>query len=98
AEHLHGVEVLNGERLHQTDGVELAARLAADLGLPACGGSDAHDARALGRCLTDVPGATDPAAFIEGLAAGEALPVLSRRWAEARGYDYVRSDLTPYLR
>ncbi|HJR19884.1 MAG TPA: PHP-associated domain-containing protein [Actinomycetota bacterium] len=98
AEHLHAVEVLNGERLHQTDGVELAAKLASSLGLPSCGGSDAHDARALGRCLTEVPGAGDPAAFIEGLAAGDARPVLSRRWAQARGYDYVRSDLTPYLR
>jgi hypothetical protein len=98
AEHLHGVEVLNGERLHQIDGVRLAEGLAASLGLPGCGGSDAHDARALGRCLTEVPGATDPASFIEGLAAGNARAVLSRRWAEVRGYDYVRSDLTPYLR
>ncbi len=98
AEHLHGVEVLNGERLHQTDGVRLAEQLARDLDLPACGGSDAHDARALGRCLTEVPGANDPASFIEGLVAGEARPVLSMRWAEVRGYDYVRSDLTPYLR
>ena len=98
AEHLHGVEVLNGERLHQTDGVRLAEQLASSLGLPSCGGSDAHDVRAIGRCLTEVAGATDPAAFIEGLAAGHARPVLSRRWAEVRGYDYVRSDLTPYLR
>lgn len=97
-EHLHGIEVLNGERLHQTDGVRLAEGLAATLGLPGCGGSDAHDARALGRCLTEVPGAHYPAAFIEGLAAGESRAVLSRRWAEVRGYDYVRSDLTPYLR
>lgn len=98
AEHLHGVEVLNGERLHQTDGVRLAEQLASSLGLPACGGSDAHDVRAIGRCLTEVPGAASPEAFIEGLAAGDARPVLSRRWAEVRGYDYVRSDLTPYLR
>jgi hypothetical protein len=98
AEHLHGVEVLNGERLHQTDGVRLAERIAGELGLPGCGGSDAHDTRALGRCLTEVPGATDTGSFIEGLAAGDARAVLSMRWAEVRGYDYVRSDLTPYLR
>ena len=98
AEHLHGVEVLNGERLHQEGGVAHAERLASELGLPGCGGSDAHDARALGRCLTAVEGAADPEAFIEGLAEGRAHPVLSRRWADARGYDYRRSDLVPYLR
>ena len=98
AEHLHAVEVLNGERLHQPDGVSLAQKLADRLGLPACGGSDAHDAPALGRCLTDVDDATDPASFIEGLVAGNARPVLSERWARARGYDYRRSDLVPYLR
>lgn len=98
AEHVHAVEVLNGERLHQTDGVRLAEELARSLGLSACGGSDAHDVRALGRCLTEVPGAVDASSFIEGLAAGEASPVLSRRWADVRGYDYRRSDLTPYLR
>ena len=97
-EHLHAVEVLNGERLHQTDGVRLAEELAVGLDLPACGGSDAHDVGALGRCLTEIPGADDPATFIEGLAAGASRAVLSRRWAEVRGYDYVRSDLTPYLR
>lgn len=98
AEYLHGVEVLNGERLHQTDGVRIAEELAATLALPGCGGSDAHDARALGRCLTEVAGAGDAGSFIDGLAAGSARAVLSRRWAEVRGYDYVRSDLTPYLR
>jgi hypothetical protein len=98
AEHLDAVEVLNGERLHQPDGVRLAEDLARSLGLPSCGGSDAHDVAALGRCLTEVPGATDPATFIEGIAAGGSTAVLSRRWADARGYDYRRSDLTPYLR
>jgi len=98
AEHLDAVEVLNGERLHQPDGVRLAEELARTLGLPAAGGSDAHDALALGRCLTEVPGATDPASFIEGLAAGSSIAVLSRRWAVVRGYDYRRPDLTPYLR
>jgi len=98
AEHLHGVEVLNGERLHQTGGVAIAEDLARSLDLPRCGGSDAHDAAALGRCLTEVPGATDPAEFIEGLLAGRAEAVLSERWGRARGYDYRRSDLVPYLR
>jgi len=98
AEHLHGVEVLNGERLHQTGGVAIAEELARSLGLPRCGGSDAHDADALGRCLTEVPGATDPSSFIEGLLAGRAEAVLSERWGRARGYDYRRSDLVPYLR
>jgi hypothetical protein len=98
AEHLHAVEVLNGERLHQPDGVSMAIALTERLGLPGCGGSDAHDAPALGRCLTEVPGATDALSFIEGLAAGRGEPVLSRRWADARGYDYRRPDLVPYLR
>jgi hypothetical protein len=98
AEHLHGVEVLNGERLHVEEGVRIAAELAASLGLPACGGSDAHDVAALGRCLTAVQGATDPGSFIEGVAARDAEAILSRRWAQARGYDYRRSDLVPYLR
>jgi PHP domain-containing protein len=97
-EHIHAVEVLNGERLHQPDGVRLAEVLARDLGLPGTGGSDAHDAGALGRCLTEVPGATDAASFVEGVAAGEGRALLSRTWAEARGYDYARADLTPYLR
>ncbi len=98
SEHLHGVEVLNGERLHVEEGVRIASDLARALGLPACGGSDAHDPAALGRCLTNVDGATDPASFIEGLVGGGAEPVLSLRWAAARGYDYRRSDLVPYLR
>jgi len=98
AEHLHAVEVLNGERLHQPDGVTIASQLADRLGLPGCGGSDAHDAPALGRCLTEVEDATDPASFIEGLVAGRGRPVLSEQWALARGYDYARGDLVPYLR
>ena len=97
-EHLHGVEVLNGERLHVEEGVRIAGDLASKLDLPECGGSDAHDPAALGPCLTDVEAATDATSFIEGLAAGRARPVLSRRWADARGYDYSRSDLVPYLR
>jgi predicted metal-dependent phosphoesterase TrpH len=98
AAYLHAVEVLNGERLHQPDGVEKAHRLAGQLGLPGCGGSDAHDAPALGRCLTEVAGASDAESFIDGVVAGRSTPVLSERWARARGYDYERPDLVPYLR
>ena len=97
-EHLHAIEALNGERLHQPDGVRLAEEIAENLELPTTGGSDAHDARALGRCLTEVDGAADAASFIEGIAAGGSRAILSRTWADARGYDYARSDLTPYLR
>jgi hypothetical protein len=98
AANLHAIEVLNGERLHQPDGVERARQLADELGLPGCGGSDAHDALALGRCLTDVDDADDPASFIDGVIAGRCMPILSERWADARGYDYERPDLVPYLR
>lgn len=98
AEHLHAVEVLNGERLHHPDGVERAQQLADELALPGCGGSDAHDVPALGRCLTDVDDAGDAASFIEGVVAGRSKPVLSERWAHTRGYDYTRPDLVPYLR
>lgn len=97
-EHLHAVEALNGERLHQPDGVRLAEEVATALGLPVTGGSDAHDPAALGRCLTEVAGATDATSFIEGVAAGDGRAILSQTWAEARGYDYARPDLTPYLR
>lgn len=96
AEHLHGVEVLNGERLWQADGVTLAAALAADLGLPGCGGSDAHDAGGLGRCLTDIPGAASAEDVIEGIVAAAARPVLGAAWASANGAVYERADLAPY--
>lgn len=98
AEHVHGVEVLNGERLYQDGGVASAVALAEQLGAAQCGGSDAHDPGAVGRCLTEAPGATDALSFIEAVIAGEVRPVLSRRWAEANGMEYRRQDLVAYLR
>lgn len=97
AEHVHGIEVLNGERLWQTDGVAIAERLRAELGLAACGGSDAHDAAAVGRCLTEARGATDALSFIEALVAGEVRPSLSKRWGNASQTTYTREDLQSYL-
>jgi hypothetical protein len=96
ATHLHAVEVLNGERLWQAGGVTLAAELAARLGLPGCGGGDAHDPVAVGRCLTEIPGATSAEDVIEGIVAAAARPVLGAAWASANGAAYERPDLAPY--
>lgn len=97
AEHLHGVEVLNGERLWQPGGVRLARDLAEQLGLATCGGSDAHDPAAVGRCLTEAPGARDALSFIEALVAGDVRPILSKRWGDANKATYTREDLQSYL-
>jgi len=94
---LHGVEVLNGERLHQDGGVRVAAELAQRFGLASCGGSDAHAPGAVGRCLTEAPGAADPLSFIASLVAGRVRPVLSRRWGDANGAEYRRADLLEYV-
>jgi hypothetical protein len=96
ASHLHAVEVLNGERLWQPGGVETAARLARELGLAGCGGSDAHDAGVAGRCLTAADGATDAASFIESVRGGASRPLLGRAWAEREGVVYRREDLTEF--
>jgi hypothetical protein len=98
AEHVHGVEVLNGERLYQDGGVAAAVALAEELRAAHCGGSDAHDPAAVGRCLTEAPGASDALSFIEAVIAGEVRPVLSRRWATANGMEYRRGDLIGYVR
>lgn len=97
AEHLHGLEVLNGERLYQADGVEHARTLAAGLGLPECGGSDAHDPASVGRCLTEARAAADALSFIEALVAGEVRPVLSERWGATNQTVYSRADLVGFL-
>jgi hypothetical protein len=97
ADHLHGVEVLNGERLWQTDGVRIAGALAAELGLAPCGGSDAHQAGAVGRCLTEARGATDALSFIEALIAGDVRPILSKRWGDANETTYTREDLQAFI-
>jgi hypothetical protein len=97
AEHLDGVEVLNGERLYQAGGVEIAESLASKFELCRTGGSDAHDAGMIGRCLTRVDGATDAAEFIDGVKRGAARAVLGKEWAAANGHDYRRADLQAYL-
>ena len=96
ASHVHAVEVLNGERLWQDRGVALAASLCADLGLGACGGSDAHSVDAVGRCLTEIEGAVCAEDAIEGIVAGTTRPVLGAAWAQANGATYERADLAPY--
>jgi histidinol phosphatase-like PHP family hydrolase len=96
AEHLHGVEILNGERLHQADGLEVAARIARELKLAACGGSDAHDVAGVGRCLTEVPGARSVEELVEAIVAGETRPVLGEAWANANQANYERTDLALY--
>lgn len=78
--------------LHATMAAELAGRL----GLPGCGGSDAHDTSGIGRCLTEIPGATSAEEVIEGIVAAAARPVLGAAWASANGADYQRADLAPY--
>ncbi|MCA1831848.1 MAG: PHP-associated domain-containing protein [Actinomycetota bacterium] len=93
ASFMHGIEMLNGERLWQDRGVEIARSLCDELGLAACGGSDAHDAGSVGRCLTEAPEASDALSFIEALMAGAVRPVLSKRWAAANNIDYQRADL-----
>ena len=96
-EHLHGVEVLNGERLYQARGVEIAIGIADAHGLAKTGGSDAHDPAAVGRCLTDAPAASDALSFVEALRAGEVVPVLSQRWGTANGMKYEREDMIVFL-
>lgn len=96
ASHLHGVEVLNGERLYQPGGVEIASALARDHGLSACGGSDAHRAGSAGRCLTEAAGARTAGEVIEAVREGRVRPVLGRAWAAANDVRYEREDLAAY--
>ncbi|MGH2829658.1 MAG: PHP-associated domain-containing protein [Actinomycetota bacterium] len=96
AEHVHAVEVLNGERLWQPGGVATAAELAQGLALGACGGSDAHDAGSAGRCMTAIDAAEDASSIVEAVRAGACRPVLGRAWAEREGIRYERQDLTRY--
>lgn len=96
AEHVHAVEVLNGERLWHLDAVATAERLCRELGAGATGGSDAHRAGAAGRCLTVAGDARDPAEFIEAVRAGATRPMLGRGWASANDHTYERHDLRPY--
>lgn len=96
AEHVDAVEVLNGERLYQQDGVAMAESLAAALGKGSTGGSDAHRSVAAGKCLTRVEGAT-PEDVVEAVRSGSCAPVLGPGWAELHGMRYERDDLRPYF-
>ncbi|MGI5838728.1 MAG: CehA/McbA family metallohydrolase [bacterium] len=49
-----GLEVCNGVCSKEDN--RAAARLAAELGLPGTGGSDAHRFHEIGRCCTEIPG------------------------------------------
>jgi predicted metal-dependent phosphoesterase TrpH len=73
-EYVHAVEVLNGACTAREN--ELAAQVAAKLGLPGIGGSDAHYVEDLGRAVTllDAPVATEAElmAAIRGGAARAA--------------------------
>lgn len=53
----HAVEVFNGNMLLRE--CQAAAKMAQTLGLPLAGGSDAHQAQEVGRCLTEFPGPID---------------------------------------
>ena len=96
ADHVHAIEVLNGERLWHLDAIRIAEGLARDLGAGATGGSDAHRADAAGRCLTVADGATDASQAIEAIRAGTTRPLLGRGWALANHHTYERDDLRPY--
>ena len=94
---LHGVEVLNGRRLHLGPPIAWAAEEASRLQLSATAGSDAHRIEEVGRCFTMIDSPSrDPVDVIRALRSGKTQPVLSKAWAELHGYDY-RSDLRRFL-
>lgn len=95
-EHVHAVEVLNGERLWQLDGVTIAEHLAREAGAGTTGGSDAHRADAAGRCLTVAENARDAREAIEAIRAKATRPLLGRGWAVRHGHVYQRPDLGAY--
>ena len=94
---VHAVEVLNGTRLWQLGGVEIAAGIAESMHVGATGGSDAHAAGATGRCLTRVEGARDAADVIEAIRSGKTQAVLGSGWARKHAHTYERPDLVPYV-
>jgi predicted metal-dependent phosphoesterase TrpH len=72
---LDAVEVWNG---NWADGgyVATAQGLADDLGLPATGGSDAHQVQRIGRCATEIAGdVTSTADVVEAIKSGAVTPV-----------------------
>lgn len=96
AEHVHAVEALNGERLYQDGGVKTSIELAAELGAPMTGGSDAHRASSTGRCLTQVDGAHSVVEVVEGIISGLCAPVLGGAWAVQNQIVYERADLATF--
>lgn len=65
------LEVINGSRLPIQN--RTAAWVAKSTGLRMMAGSDAHHRRGIGETFTEVPGAADRDAFMEGLWAGRAV-------------------------
>jgi hypothetical protein len=95
---VHGVEVLNGRRLHIPSGLALAVEAARSLDLPTSAGSDAHAIDEVGKCFTDVQCSPDAGAsgVVKAVRAGSFTAHLSNAWAELHGYDY-RQDLAEFL-
>ncbi len=95
---IHCIEVLNGRHLHFEASVGQAEAIAVGYGLGMTGGSDAHNASDVGRCATFVDSnfADGAAGLVAAIRAGLTRPVLSERWADARGYHY-RTSLQRYL-
>jgi predicted metal-dependent phosphoesterase TrpH len=77
------VEVMNSKVTEKEN--TFAARVAAGLGLPATGGSDAHEVSALGIYATRFAGAIkDEKDLVEALKGGQYTPVAFRRERSAR--------------
>jgi len=88
---IHAVEVLNGNWLDRRY-VDGAAAIAADLGLPSTGGSDAHLVSRLMSCYTQIDDPlADTADLVAALRAGTVRP---GRRAEARGFGRFRDGRT----
>jgi len=60
---IDGVEVYNGNWAADRY-VQVARDIASDHGIAATGGSDAHEARHIGRCATEIPGTVDSTADV----------------------------------
>jgi hypothetical protein len=89
AETIHAVEVLNGNWLDRRY-VDGATRIAAALGLPSTGGSDAHVVSRLMTCYTEVDGRLgDTADLVTALRAGAVRP---GRYPEPRRFGRLRGS------
>jgi hypothetical protein len=71
AKNFPAMETRNGQMLETAN--RYAATFAERTRLIATAGSDAHTLSSLGRTYTSVPGATTPAAYLEGLKQGRSL-------------------------